>query len=86
MPARKVAFGEMARPGDFCFAPDNSCIYLWLPGSPGPDALRIVRGSAPDEKQVWGWDGNEDRPTLNPSIHDPGHWHGYLTAGEFRSC
>lgn len=34
----------------------------------------------------WGWDGNEDAPTITPSIWTKGHWHGYLTAGEFRSC
>jgi len=44
----------------------------------------------------WHWDGNRERPTLTPSINilqlnDAGqqvgeHWHGWLTAGEFRSC
>lgn len=51
----------------------------------GPDALPIVRGPAPDKERVWGWDGNEE-PTITPSILDQGHWHGYLTAGFFRSC
>lgn len=42
----------------------------------------------------WGWDGNEEQPTLTPSIWvnkgkanpDAGEWHGYLTKGEFVSC
>lgn len=34
----------------------------------------------------WGWDGNRDRPTLTPSIHWLGHWHGYLTSGQLKSC
>jgi len=84
--ARKVPFGQMFQPGDFCFSEDLSYIYVWLPGAPGPDALRIARGPAPDKERWWGWDGNEDKPTLTPSILDPGHWHGYLTAGFFRSC
>jgi hypothetical protein len=29
----------------------------------------------------WGWDGNEDLPTLVPSIHAIGHWHGFVRAG-----
>jgi len=47
-------------------------------------------------RPVWDWDGNEARPTLTPRIkilqfNDAGqmigeHWHGFLTAGEFRSC
>jgi hypothetical protein len=36
----------------------------------------------------WAWDGNRDKPTVTPSIqHMNGcKWHGFLTAGEFRSC
>jgi len=44
----------------------------------------------------WHWDGNLETPTLTPSINilqrDASgkqigeHWHGYLTAGEFKSC
>lgn len=44
----------------------------------------------------WHWDGNREAPTLTPSIlnyqtNGAGerigeHWHGLLTAGEFRSC
>ncbi|MDE2434752.1 MAG: hypothetical protein KGM49_00695 [Sphingomonadales bacterium] len=44
----------------------------------------------------WHWDGNVETPSCTPSIliyqmNDKGerigeHWHGFLTAGEFRSC
>ena len=44
----------------------------------------------------WEWDGNEDKPTVTPSIlnyqmNKEGkiigeHWHGFLTAGVFKSC
>ena len=41
----------------------------------------------------WNWDGDEDLPTLTPSIGaasygsnpEPTKWHGYLTAGEFKA-
>jgi hypothetical protein len=31
----------------------------------------------------WNWDGNRDAPTLSPSLHAVGHWHGYLRGGFF---
>lgn len=31
---------------------------------------------------LWTWDGNEDKPTLSPSIHTLGCWHGFVRAGE----
>lgn len=34
----------------------------------------------------WAWDGNEDSPTLTPSVHCVGYWHGYFTAGRMVSC
>ena len=30
---------------------------------------------------VIGWDGNEDAPTLHPSIDVPGLWHGFVVNG-----
>lgn len=35
--------------------------------------------------QTWNWDGNEDKPTLSPSIHHVGCWHGYIRAGRMVS-
>jgi len=40
----------------------------------------------------WAWDGNEAAPTLTPSIlhvanaAERCHWHGFLTAGVWRTC
>jgi len=36
----------------------------------------------------WDWDGNEDMPTLRPSIlrRSDCKWHGFLTDGIFREC
>lgn len=82
---RRVEFGGMDRPGDFTFDEDFKTLYVWLPGVPGPDALNIQKG-APGGPRVWGWDGNGSVPTLEPSIHMPGHWHGYLRQGKLVSC
>lgn len=36
-------------------------------------------------KHEWTWNGSVEKPTLRPSIHRVGHWHGYLTDGFFKS-
>ena len=30
----------------------------------------------------WNWDGDEDKPTLSPSLGMGGQWHGWVRAGE----
>ena len=30
----------------------------------------------------WTWDGSEDEPTLTPSLHAVGEWHGWVRRGE----
>jgi len=82
---RKVGFGGMEKVGDFTFDEQFNHIYVWLPGVSGPDALSIVKGTA-QARRVWGWDGNEDKPTLTPSILCPNQWHGHLINGRLVSC
>lgn len=85
IPTRNVQSGEIEKPGDFKFSDERDYIYIALPGMRHPDALQIQKG-APGGDRVWGWDGNEESPTLTPSIHDVGNWHGYLKAGLLESC
>ena len=76
------------QPGDFSWGPEvegTRHLYLCLPGDTNLAAIKVQRG-APGGLRVWGWDGNEDKPTIAPSIHCPGLWHGYLEAGHLRSC
>lgn len=82
---RKVADGGMEQPGDFTFDDDFSHFYVWLPGQESPDCIRIQRGG-PGGNRVWGWDGNAERPTIEPSIHAEGRWHGFVRAGFLQSC
>lgn len=35
---------------------------------------------------VWKISGTDDCPSLQPSIHSMGEWHGYLTNGQFTTC
>lgn len=60
-------------------------LYICLPGERMWSPIHVRRGPTPASDRVWGWDGNFDKPTVTPSIHHPGLWHGYLTAGRFQS-
>jgi hypothetical protein len=102
---RVAGWDDLKRPGDFCYTEQYGNpfgrITFYCPCGACDKFLAcsipIVKGS----KQIdaWEWDGNEDAPTLTPSIfrhvdiaaHDdkPAHkceWHGFLTNGVFRSC
>lgn len=69
-----------------CVLPDSERHNILLP---------LVIG-APPEKRGWGWDGNEDCPTITPSIdhYRPERdgrpretiWHGFVTAGVMVPC
>lgn len=54
--------------------PDNPKGWLFncLPVKQGPN----------ESGRHWGWDGNEEQPTLTPSIHALGHWHGWIREGK----
>lgn len=82
--------------GDFIYSAERDYIYIVLPRADGKfsidtagraalDPIRIER-TASANPRIWYWDGNEAKPTLTPSIDWPGHWHGYLTKGELKSC
>ena len=48
-----------------------------------------AKGEGRTQTSEWEWDGNEESPTLTPSVYNSGlpyKWHGFLTAGEWRSC
>ena len=43
------------------------------------------------EQNCWEWDGDEDKPTLNPSISTSNIrgeqvWHGFVRAGRLEAC
>jgi hypothetical protein len=82
---RKVEFGKIEKVGDFTFDDTFTHIYIWLPGVSGPDCCQI-RKDGPGGSRVWAWDGNQTKPTLTPSIHALGQWHGWLRDGRLVSC
>ena len=48
--------------------------------------LRVGRNEKPAKSPSWNWNGSTEKPTLKPSVHHVGHWHGWLTDGVWRSC
>lgn len=88
IPMRRVsAYGEITQQGDFFWDQRAGVlrITLALPSdlpSKGwiVNSLRVQIGESADGP-IWGYDGEEDSPTLVPSIHCFGHWHGFVTKG-----
>ncbi len=87
-------------PGHFYWAvsDDLTEIHLWmtLPRQDNDDGSPCcipIRRGLPIDGPSWGWDGNIEKPTLQPSVfHDPHnpasphHWHGWIRAGVMEGC
>lgn len=87
---RPCPFPGPTKPGDFCWEPDDGSdtrfIYVHVPGDTAPSALSCFKGADRGIEREWGWDGNEEKPTLTPSILNQGVWHGHMVAGRLVSC
>lgn len=94
---RVSSIDDLKNPGDFLFTVDKQdriCGMIekcpcgcGLEGGisfVGPTYGQRGEGQRP----LWDWNGDEDKPTLTPSIQRTAgcRWHGYLTDGVFRSC
>ena len=53
--------------------------------SSGSQSLYVIRVADRDALMA-DWDGNEDKPTITPSIHAVGCWHGWCRNGRLVSC
>lgn len=91
--ATRDEFRAKAIPGSFSVSkPDpeeENAQWFWYccPCGCGAMAPIIVgNGFKPAEGPSWNWNGSLDKPTLTPSVHHRGHWHGWLTDGVWRSC
>ena len=58
-------------------------IYIHIPGG-GVTRWGIEKPLA--NGCQWQWDGNEDAPTLTPSLHLVDTWHGWMRNGELVSA
>jgi hypothetical protein len=75
-----------ARPGDFFWEIEDGkrLLVVALPCKGGNYGLWCEWSI--DHKNhcnaSWSWNGNETAPTLKPSLHWKGAWHGYVRNGE----
>jgi hypothetical protein len=86
---RVHSWDDLNSPGCFMFDEQKRSMLLVCPCGECLRIRSIPLDAYPNDKVPrWHWDGNEDLPTLTPSILDKGGcgWHGFLTAGVFRSC
>lgn len=96
--ATRVAdYDHCKEPGDFFLSPpnpaENGCrrLSFLCPCGCGDLCGIKIRDDGQRKDGAWGWDRNEEQPTTTPSIligpgTGNGHWHGFLTKGEFISC
>lgn len=78
------------KPGAFEFYSDSTrgiagMIYACPCGCKRLGSLAF-RPARLDDHASWEWNGNKEKPTLTPSVHHVGHWHGFLTDGVWVSC
>ena len=82
---------EVKGPGDFSFEDFGDGMFLLrcvLPGEIRYTEWFCGKGFKPKGEAYdysWEWDGNEEKPTLRPSLHHHEQWHGRLENGQFVS-
>jgi hypothetical protein len=93
--ANKVAdFESCLNPGDFFITPpnpheggDRRLSFICPCGKCGALCGIRIRDDGQRVNGAWGWNRDEEKPTLAPSINiNNEHWHGYLINGIFRLC
>lgn len=89
---RVYSFEELKEPGQFMYTGSTEGDGHWGMLMCCPCGCGVVSGvqfrHPANKGPQWDWDGNEESPTLTPSILKRGAcvWHGYLTAGVFKEC
>lgn len=74
--------------GDWAFDKDGSTIFIRIPdrSERGVMIAWTLRPIPDPQINDWQWDGNREAPTLTPSLHLVGVWHGWMTQGRLISC
>lgn len=90
----KQSYDDLVNPGDFIFTTARDyeghagMIFLCPCGCKSPRSV-VFRGAPNrDGRPSWQWNGNEDKPSLRPSLLATTgcRWHGFLTDGVFSPC
>ena len=84
---RKDSYRDLAQVGDFWWRRDAQLRRSLVVLLPNPrEGYEYFHSSwtidHPNRTgDQWSWDGDVEKPTLKPSLHAVGEWHGYVTAG-----
>lgn len=72
--------------GDWCFSRTGKSIFICYPY---PDEIRgriahiTIFTELKEKVHIgWLWNGDREKPTIEPSIHIPGIWRGHLQEGK----
>lgn len=89
--ADKAEFLDRRIAGSFhVSAPDSdgelSFYYCCPCGCERIAPLNAGNNFKPADGPSWNWNGSLSQATLHPSVHHVGHWHGWLTDGEWKVC
>ena len=106
---RRASLAEVNEVGDYYWGTDNQghrVLWLLVPDTVHGRRYQVLRLYMQSEKQNWakpgprnGWDGDEELPTLTPSIQartkihsdddedgiEVNAWHGFLEKGVLRT-
>lgn len=96
---RRDSEENLERRGDFCWLGGEDgkrtlviampCDPRWRDNTKGGEPYSMCRWSIGYKNHSgaqWSWDGDEDKPTLSPSLHWVGVWHGYVENGVMREA
>jgi hypothetical protein len=86
-------YPELRNPGDYLLSKNSQGQVIDLAfccpcGCGVVSGIRIDTGNPRQPEPKWQWNGNENCPTVTPSIRKLNgcKWHGFLTDGVFWSC
>ena len=82
--------GREIRPGDFFYRTDRETgrkkwVEFWVPGQKTPFAVPIYPQKN-ESGATWRLSGDDDAPTLTPSVDVKDIWHGWLREGVASPC
>ena len=84
------AFKKHRHPGSYHVVPGDTRgeWFFWYCCPCGCGLIAPITVGAnfkPPQRPSWNWNVSTTEPTLTPSVHHKGHWHGWLTDGYWRS-
>lgn len=83
---KKAKVSELSELGDFFFkhSAKGPVLFVMLPYR-NKSTGKLISSWTIDHKNLcnaqWSWDKNQDKPTLKPSLHAVGIWHGWVKSG-----